>query len=154
MKTSRLFLVLLLFAPLTAAQPVQQCVCVAGCKIASAPMLDPVHGAPTSCTIYQMPARTQLAAGATVDATTASGGIPVGNSLACLPADANYIYGPTGSRACLVMIPPQPAGSTLTYVATFTYGAAGESGDSTPDTFQSVQTLPKPSVPVGLRVVP
>ena len=145
---------LALIAP-TAAQTAQQCVCTTGCKIASAPFpIGPNLGVPESCSVYKMPGHTLLGSGPVVAADTAAGGIATSNAVSCLPADTAYQYGPVGSKACLVVIAAQPANSTVQIVLTAT-NAKGESGDSSPYTFQSVPALAiLPSVPLTPRVSP
>jgi hypothetical protein len=155
MKLRHFALLLALVSVAAGAQTTQQCVCVSGCKAASSPQPpDPTFGAPVTCTLYKMPGRTVLGSAPTVDASSSSGGIPLSNSTVCLPPDTNYVYGAAGTKACLVSIPAQTAGTTLTYVGTYTYSGGRESGDSTPSTFQSVSALPQPPVPVGLHLVP
>jgi len=122
----------------------QQCVCVGGCKVASAPYPAGI-AQPTSCAIYKN--GVQIASGPVV----ASSSIPLSNASICLPADTPYSPGPTGSVSCLVAIPPQVACNvTLTGTAS---DAAGESAQSAPFTFVSVAALPTvPTPPTAWRV--
>lgn len=135
-----LFTLALFTFSVAAAQ--QQCICTAGCKIASDPY--PQAGPqPTSCAVYK--AGVQIATAPVVASTT----IPVSNASVCFPASAPYVQ-VAGAVSCEVLIPPQPAGAvTLTMTAT---NIVGETAQSAPYTFQSVSALPQlPSVPVNPR---
>jgi hypothetical protein len=122
----------------------QQCVCTAGCKIASDPF--PLTGPqPSTCNVYK--AGTVIASGSAVLANT----IPTSNGTVCVPASTTYNAGPAGSLACLVPIPAQPTGNvTLTMTGV---NSQGESAQSASFSFQSVSSLAPPS-PTGLRVSP
>jgi hypothetical protein len=139
-------LLLLFLAPVAAAQ--QQCVCTAGCKIASDPYPPPAvnqpDSRPTSCTV--------TVGGAIVNApVVASSTILLSNSSICSPASSTYVPGVVGSVACLVAIPSQANGTTVTATMTAT-NVKGETLPSAPYTFQSVSALTVlPSVPVNLR---
>lgn len=131
---------LLLFASEAVAQ--QQCVCTAGCKIASDPY-PPSGPTPTSCTVYK--AGVAIANSPFANSST----IPASNATVCSPASPTYPV-IAGGIACEVVIPAQPAGSvTLTMTAT---NAQGESAQSAAFTFTSVAVLlTVPGTPVNLR---
>lgn len=123
------------------------CICTAGCRIASDPFAVNAD-APTSCSVKK--AGTVIATSATVLSNT----IPTSNTAVCLPADTTYVPGPPGSVACLVAIPPQPAGA-VALVMTAINAKGGT--DSPIFTFQSVSSIPSnpPVMPVGSpRIVP
>ena len=126
------------------------CICTAGCEIASSPFAVNAD-APDTCTIKK--GGVVIGTASTVDASSSAGGISASNAAVCLPADVPYVYGPPGSKACLVAIPGQPVGPvTLTQTAT---NAKGTTGDSVPFTFSVVSQIPAniPAVPVisGVR---
>lgn len=139
----RTFLALATMLFLTHAVAAQQCVCTSGCRIASDPY-PPTASQPTLCSVYK--------SGVFVNSANVvpSTNIAASNAAVCQPASAAYSPGPAGSVSCEVTIPAQPAGNvTITMRAS---NAAGETGDSTPYTFQSVSTLAVlPQVPVNLR---
>lgn len=143
-----LFAVLVMYSQLSDAQT-QQCVCTAGCDIASDPYppATATVGQPTTCTVYK--AGVQIGTGAVVPSTS----IPTSNAASCLPSSATYNPGPAGSVACKVTIPAQPVGNvTLTMRAS---NAAGSSPDSAAWTFANVAFLPvTPAAPTGLRLTP
>lgn len=141
-------LALLAFAAPSFAQAAS-CICTAGCKVASAPFAVNAD-APDTCTVKK--GGVAIATSVTVDASSAAGGISASNATVCLAADPPYVYGPAGSKACLVGIPPQPVGSVT--VTLFATNAKGSTADSVPLTFSVVSQIPAnvPAVPVSPRV--
>jgi hypothetical protein len=137
-----IFLILFLLSGLASAQ--QQCICTAGCKIASDPY-PPGIGQPTTCSVK---IGGVVVASASV---VASSTIPLSNASVCLPASGTYNPGVTGSVACQVPIAAQANGSTVTVIMNAS-NAAGLSVDSAAFSFQSVSALATvPQVPMNLR---
>jgi hypothetical protein len=136
-----LFAVLLFWMPMAVAA--QQCICTAGCDIASDPF-PPGPNQPTACTLT----RNGVIVGSFP--VVLSSTIPLSNAASCMPASATYVPGPVGSVACLMTLPPLVPG---TYTLTASAGnAAGVSPASAPFVFDSVAALPTiPIAPANLR---
>ena len=128
------------------AQAVQQCICTAGCKVASNAYVNDAS-APTSCNFYK--SGVLVTAGAMVS----SGTIPLANSTVCTPGDAPYVPGPAGSLACVGNIPAQADKSTVALTVRGVNGA-GEALDGGVLTFQSVSQLPTVPPVKAMRVTP
>jgi hypothetical protein len=134
---------LALFAAPAFAQAAN-CLCTAGCKLASDPYTAGTSQ-PTTCTVYK--AGVNIGSGPVVASST----IPLSNAAVCQPASAAYVPGPSTNVSCLVTIPAQAAGNvTVTMTAS---NAAGESAQTSPFSFNSVAALATiPLVPVNPRV--
>jgi hypothetical protein len=141
----RLALAVLALIAAPAFAQAANCLCTTGCRIASDPY--PTGTAqPTTCTVYK--AGVNIGSGAVVASST----IPLSNAANCQPASAAYVPGPAGNVSCLVSIPAQAAGTTVTLTMTAT-SAAGESAQSSPFSFVSVAALATiPSAPANPRV--
>jgi len=141
----RLLVALLAVLAVPAFAQAANCLCTSGCRIASDPYPSGT-AQPTSCTVYK--AGVSIGTGATVASST----IPLSNAANCQPASAAYVPGPAGNVSCLVTIPAQAAGTTVTLTMTAT-SAAGESAQSSPFSFVSVAALATiPSPPANQRV--